>query len=209
MNKLLPLILLILAAAAFAQQPDRWRGLIIDETTPEQALKILGEPKTDKPTDHWHLMNNQWFIKNIGKNLRTFHYENIEGFPDVFLKFDAKSKLVVIQLEPKKITAQAFIASYSGVECRFGNEVMSPTDFKQPRDNTDKPQRLAAFYDLIGATDKVIIFGGVGNATGSVMSGMFGGTSARQGGRSTLGDVKIIQMVSRTLENKDGSHLLK
>ena len=37
---------------------------------------------------------------------------------------------------------------------------------------------------------------------------MFGGNS-RQDGRSTPGDVGVIQLVSRTLENRDGSELLK
>jgi hypothetical protein len=154
-------------------------------------------------------MNAQWFEKNIGKNLRTLHYENVEGFSDVKLKFDENSKLVVIHLEPKRITAQAFIASYSDVEFRFANEVMSPADFKNPRDSTDKPRKLSTFYELVGATKDVIIFAGVGNAMGSVMSGIFGNADSRQAGRATPGDVKIIQMVSRSLENKEGSDLLK
>jgi len=208
MKKLLPLYIFLFAVSIIAQQPDRWRGLVIDESKPENAIAILGKPKTDKPSDRWHLMNYKWFTKDAGKNLRTLHYENVEGFPDVKLKFDANSRLVLIHLEPKKLTAQAFISSYSDVEFRFGNEVMSPADFKSPRDNSGKPTRLDAFYELVGLTDKVCIFAGVGNATGSVMSGMFGGT-ARQSGRSTPGDVKMIQMISRTLENRDGHELLK
>jgi len=47
-------------------------------------------------------MNASWFTKNIGKNLRTLHYENVEGFGDVKLKFNGDSKLVVIHLEFKK-----------------------------------------------------------------------------------------------------------
>jgi hypothetical protein len=26
-------------------KPDRWRGLILDESTPEDAIKLLGQPK--------------------------------------------------------------------------------------------------------------------------------------------------------------------
>jgi hypothetical protein len=28
--------------------PDRWRGLIIDESSPDDAIKTLGAPATDK-----------------------------------------------------------------------------------------------------------------------------------------------------------------
>jgi hypothetical protein len=28
-------------------KPDRWRGLILDESTPEDAIKLLGQPKKD------------------------------------------------------------------------------------------------------------------------------------------------------------------
>ena len=30
-------------------QPDRWHGLILDESTPEDAVKVLGKPSEDKP----------------------------------------------------------------------------------------------------------------------------------------------------------------
>jgi hypothetical protein len=52
-------VLLCLTLSAFGQtdsaetksdspQPDRWRGLIIDEATPDDAIKLLGKPKKDK-----------------------------------------------------------------------------------------------------------------------------------------------------------------
>jgi hypothetical protein len=49
---LLTTILLFLAAVpALAQdgpKPDRWRGLVIDESTPDDAIKVLGKPSKDE-----------------------------------------------------------------------------------------------------------------------------------------------------------------
>jgi hypothetical protein len=48
------LALLFCATVAVAQQqdgakPDRWRGLVLDESTAEDAIKVLGQPKKDGP----------------------------------------------------------------------------------------------------------------------------------------------------------------
>src|SRR4051794_39081745 len=81
---LLPLFLFLFAIAVIAQQPDRWRGLILDEATPEQAIAVLGQPKSDKVEKNY-LINYKWLKKDIWKDLRILHYENVEGFGDVKL----------------------------------------------------------------------------------------------------------------------------
>src|SRR5436190_20578671 len=48
MKKLLPIIFLFFVAAAFSQQPDRWRGLILSESTPEDAIQVLGKAEKDE-----------------------------------------------------------------------------------------------------------------------------------------------------------------
>jgi hypothetical protein len=52
-SAILATLILILSFGAVAQEqdkpmPDRWRGLVIDQSTPEDAIRILGEPKKDK-----------------------------------------------------------------------------------------------------------------------------------------------------------------
>lgn len=202
------LVLSAFAGFGFSQQPDRWHGLIIDESTPEQAAAVLGPPNGDK-VDRIFIMNPKWLTKDAGRSLRILKYENVEGFSHVRLGFDKNSKLVLIHIEPKKIAAQAFIGSYDGLSFRFANEVMSPSDLESPRDNLEKPQNLGSSYVLVAANKKVFVFGGVGNATGSVMSGLFGNATSRQSGRSVPGNVQVIQLVSRTLENKDNVDILK
>lgn len=209
MRLLIPLFILMFAFPAISQQPDRWRGLIIDESTAEKAIAVLGSPGSDKTGPRLYINNSKWLANNTAKRLRVLHYENVEGFNDVKLGFDQNFKLVLIHLEPKKITAQAFLSSYPDLDFRYGSEVQSPADFNRPRVNSDRPYKLDVVYLLVSATDKVFVFGQVGNATGSVMSDLFGGGRTRQAGRSVPGDVGVIQLVSRTLENRDGSELLR
>ena len=107
---------------------------------------------------HDFILNNaKWLAKDVAKKLRVIHYENIEGFKDVKLGFQ-DAKLVLIHLEPKKLTAQAFISSYQDLQFRFGNEVMSPADLRTPRDNLEKPRRLDVVYLLVSGTEKVFVF---------------------------------------------------
>ncbi|MCA1589511.1 MAG: hypothetical protein LC730_07220 [Acidobacteria bacterium] len=202
-------LILAFSTAGLSQQPDRWRGLVIDESTPEHAVNILGQPASDKTGNRLFLNNAKWLKKDTAKSLRVMHYENVQGFGDVKLGFDGTNKLKLIHLEPKKLTAQAFVSSYSDLEFRFGNEVMSPADLKRPPDNLERPRRMGVVYLLVAATDQVFVFGQAGNATGNVMSNLLGNAESRQAGRSMPGDIAVIQLVSRTLENKDGADLLK
>lgn len=56
---------LILSVFAFAQdkaKTNQWRGLILDEATPDQAVEILGKLKTDKENQPYRpLKFNEWF----------------------------------------------------------------------------------------------------------------------------------------------------
>jgi len=185
------LLTLLFSQSVLAQSPDRWHGLVIDESTPERMIEILGTPKSDKPNDHWHLMKNQWFVKDIGKKLRTLDYKNVEGFKNVRLKFDNNLKLVSIHLEPKQMTANVFIATYSNIEFRDDSEVRTLADLKRPRNPRPRPDPSywGTTFELIAATEKTII-----------IAGGYGGSSGR---------ITIIEFISRTLEDRVGSELLK
>lgn len=184
------LLAILAGESAFGQSLDSWKGLVINESTPDRAIEILGKPKSDKPTDHWHLLRNQWFIKDVGKKLRTLSYDNVEGFEKIRLKFNSDSKLASIHLQPSKISANVFIASYPNIEFRDDSEIRVLADLKRPREPRPRPEPTywGAIFELIAATDKTIIIGAG-----------FGGSSGR---------IKMIEITSRTLEIK-GSELLR
>lgn len=188
---LIVLLTLFFSQFALGQSLDSWRGLVIGESSPGQAIEILGNPNSDKPKDHWHLMRNQWFVKDIGRKLRTLNYEKIEGFKNVRLKFDNGLRLVSIHLEPKELTANVFTGAYSDVEFRDDSEVRTLADLKRPRSPRPRPEPSysGATFELVAASEKTI-----------VIAGGYGGSTGR---------ITIIEFISRTLEDRVGSDLLK
>ncbi len=196
MSKIQKLIFTILLIAlcsqiAVTQTIDGWRGLIIDEATPEQAERLLGKPDSDKPTDRWHLLRSNFFIKNIGKALRTLEYEKIDGFKLVKLKFDNDLKLVSIHLEPKSLDVNVLTNTYSAIEFHEGIDVKTAVDLMRPRNKNPRRDSnyWAATLELMAASEKTIFI-----AAG------YGGSKGR---------ITMIEFTSRTLENKTGSELLK
>lgn len=98
MKQLLTIALLALsfAGSALAQQADRWKGLILDESTPEQAIETLGKAKSDTPKFDKYV---KYLVKNEPKtNIRSLHWEKTAGFKDVRLIFH-QNKLIVISLQ--------------------------------------------------------------------------------------------------------------
>ncbi len=136
-------------------------------------------------------MRNQWFVKDIGRKLRTLNYEKIEGFKNVRLKFDNGLRLVSIHLEPKELTANVFTGAYSDVEFRDDSEVRTLADLKRPRSPRPRPEPSysGATFELVAASEKTI-----------VIAGGYGGSTGR---------ITIIEFISRTLEDRVGSDLLK
>ncbi len=176
-------IFLGLIATASAQQPDRWRNLIIDVSTPEDAIEILGKPKSDKIGDRspsYLLYHSKLFIKDIGKTMRMMKWKKVDGFNEVILRFNA-NKLAMIRLEPKKISAETFAASYSDVSFDFGGQ--SPGS-----------------YELKGESGKTYIFAAVSKGFG----GLFATALSRTSGGDTnptnnkfIGQVKMIEIISK------------
>jgi len=201
--------LLFLCGSIFSQTPDGWRGLVIDESTPEQAITALGQPKSDKNGDNpfpgsARFIKYYFVEKKSVKKLRILHWENIEGFDDVKLAFDDKSKLVVINLEPKKIKAPEFFASFTSL------------DFKQFKDSsiylvyTERSLYLCQLQATFGQAF------GAAMAGASVGGGVYGQSVAKK----TLGDLAsangkltFLEIISKTVlksqKAQNGSELLK
>jgi len=78
---------LFFSANAFAQQTNQWRGLVLDQATPEQALETLGKPKVDKPAAKFRPMKyDEWFDYKK-TSFRMLEFDKIEGFSKVKLFF--------------------------------------------------------------------------------------------------------------------------
>lgn len=202
------IFLLFLCGRIFSQTADGWRGLVIDESTPEQAITALGQPKSDKNGDNpfptsARFIKYYFVEKKSVEKLRILHWENVEGFDDVKLAFDDKSKLVVINLEPKKIKAPEFFASFPSLDFKqFDNSAIYLV-------RTERSLYLCKLQATFGQAFGAIIAGA------SVGGGIYGQSVMMK----TLGDltsangkVTFLEIISKTLlkpkKVQKGSELL-
>lgn len=190
-------------------QPDRWRGLIIDEAAPDEAIKLLGKPKKDK-IDSLKIFGIQdWLSKQIKeKKFRLLGYEKTEGLDFVWLGF-LDDKLVFIKLEPKKLPATAlaraygidFAPNFNGINVAF-----NPKNYER---NQGKlyPKNYPAIYDLIAVSEKTFLSAAVDNGGfGSILKEAVG---VPDSAISFPGKTIYLQIVSRKLENLDGIDQLR
>lgn len=211
MKKLLPLFILIFALSIYSQKPNEWRSLVLDESSPEKAIEVLGKPKTDKLNQSFRpLKFNEWF--DVGKkDFRIFHYEDvasIEGFKDVKLTF-RNDKLVSITLEPKELGANALPRSYETefvyLSDKF-SESMNPRDFERNQGKS-YPKSYPAVYFLMHKADQSYVFAMIANNSfGSLLGKSMGVKDASE---SLPGKVAMIQLISRNLEETKSKDLLK
>lgn len=185
--KTLIFVLTLFTVTSLAQEPDRWRGLVLDEATPENAIAVLGKPKAEKYEDKYMSYRNK-SVRDL-KDLRILHWEKIEGFEDVKLYFTGGT-LAIIQLEKpeKKIPAKVFVDAYPGV-------------YFEPARGANS----SAFYEIEAVTPRSKIAAGVGNVTGSVFGSL--GSSGRVG--KLEGNVVQIFIHSRRVDDKRGVDALK
>jgi hypothetical protein len=206
------LLLFALSFSVFGQtsdkaQPDRWRGLIIDEATPQKAIEILGKPDSDKLDSFRVYKMDKMLTKQIReKKYQRLEYASVEGFDKVILAFD-KEKLVFIELNPKKLSPNVLEGTYGlKLQPLFGKFEIALHNDNYERDAGElKAKEYPVFYYLFGKSPNAFILAGIQNSSiGSVL-----GTSGINDGISFPGKVKQLQIISRTLENKDGANILK
>jgi hypothetical protein len=189
---ILALLLLTLPFVVAAQEPDRWHGLVLDQTTAEDAIKTLGVAKDG----------------SIRAGTRTLKYKTIVGMKEVVLSFK-NDKLVSVLLRPEqKINADAlpniyhvtFTPKFSGI-----GEAMSPQDYER-HEGKVYAKTYPAVYELRAETDRSRIQCLVDN--GSVGAILKNSTGVRDEG-GFPGHVTLIILKSRTLDDTKGSEVLK
>lgn len=194
-------------------QIDRWRGLILNETTTAQAIEKFGKPTEEK--------TNRLFVTGIDeklltekrkeKNFRYLTWKKLNGVKLAMLTFQ-NDKLVVIYfwLEKDKEFAAASLSNSYGLPLEPKGSGLSEF-FNGPiggsplsgRKHVDYP----SVYYLIGQNDVAWISATIENASfKSIMLGN-GDTSRTTG--AFPGKVGAVQLISKTLENKDDVDVLK
>jgi hypothetical protein len=199
--------------AVFAQdegpKPDRWRGLVIDQSTPEDAIKLLGKPKKDKLEGvRTYPLNKRLTLDHNSKDVRRLSYEKLEGMKQADLYFK-DGKLVLVEIQPeKKIEASAIARIYgitftpkvSAAEFGFSTETHKGNSYP-----VDYPPN----YYLIGLSDKTYVSAQVTTGVGGIMFGSRRGKIGEGDDAGFPGQIIRIQIISRTVENHEGEDVLR
>jgi hypothetical protein len=194
-------IIFAFAVANMAQEqdkplPDRWHGLILDQSTVDDALKALGKPSGDKT------------IGPKNKAFRVVTFKKVAGMNEAKLMF-RDDKLVSIGLQPtKRIEAKAipniygieFDVRVSGIE-----EAANPKDYERSNGRV-YPKTYPAVYFLKAVTEHATINCLIANNS---LGAILGQTAGVRNNDGFPGRVSLIQLNSRVLDNRDGADVLK
>ena len=183
---------ILLAANASGQtnnsRADGFRGLILNQTTSEEAVRILGQSVTDK-TDRLDVAKlSKWLDpKHKEKIFRQLSFKNVGDFSQIHLSF-LENKLMMIDLEFKKILFPARLNDLFGLQFAVIGAQGSPSDL--PNEPGKYPVRFIPVfypfnYNLIGISDKTFIW-----------------VDCSTGDARTPGKIDRSRQVSRVLEKK-------
>jgi hypothetical protein len=194
-------------------RPDRWRGLLIDQSTPEEAIKKLGAPKKDRVGGlRTYPLNKRLTVDHNTDGLRKLYYDNIEGLDHAELVFK-DSRLVIIEIHPGKKIEAGNLARIYGVDfvpkISGFDQAFYPKDYERHKGQV-YPKNYPVTYYLIAITGKTFVSALVEN--NSVDSQLFGSRRDKLGDDDSggfPGKTKIVQIISRTLENRTGEDVLR
>lgn len=203
----------IFCVSVFAQEqdkpmPDRWHGLVIDQSTPEDAIKTLGQPVSDK-NESFRPYPFDKRISTKGKTFRHLKFKEIKGLDSALLVF-VDNKLVCISLDLKDSIPASAIQNNYGIE--FEPKIGALSSSSNPRDYERHegklyPKNYPAGYYLVGTTPEVWIGAAINNSSfGSMMLGSSRGST---GSGAFPGKAISVIILSRSLENKEGADVLK
>jgi hypothetical protein len=210
---LLLCLTLTFCASALSQEqdkpmPDRWHGLIINQSTPEEAIKALGQPVSDK-NESFRPYPFDKRISTKGKTFRQLKFKEIKGLDSARLVF-TDDKLVCIFLDLKDKIAASAIQNNYGIEFEpkisAMNSSNNPNDYER-HEGKLYPKNYPAGYYLVGTTPEVWIGAAIDNSSFGAM--MLGSSRGSTGSGAFPGKAAALIILSRSLENREGADVLK
>lgn len=219
MKKLIPLIIVAFAISTLAQEKpslNSWKGLVLEQTTPDDATKSLGTPTKDKSGEKFvPTIYSNWFGNKPIDGFRVLTFKGIEGFDRAELYFK-DGILMVIDLDLKKdLTAATLIYAYDSrfypLVGNFGKAV-TPAQLAEPDRNVDYPEKFPLAYNLGAANSKTLGLAYASSGLGETLAATMvapRGTAPTAISASLPGLVRRIQLISRKLEYMKGVDFLR
>lgn len=193
-----------------AAKPDQWRGLILDQSSADQAIHVLGNPAADKFDGVAVRPIQRWFRPDLGKKiLRDLSFKDVEGFSHVDLYF-LDDKLAVVQLQVKADIRPTALKNIYGVEFQpMMSGLEESMGVVERNQGKAYPKNFPLQYNVVAVAPTVVVNAAVINGgIGRVLNQTLGSGIDTAGG-GFPGKVERIQLISRRLENRAGADLLK
>lgn len=209
MKVLLVLVLLAVSTIAQSAQPDRWKGLIIGESSPEDAVRLLGAPESTK-TDRLQIKgaDANWLTKAITeKKFQILTFKKVQSVDRATLSFQ-DGRLAVIELDMAEQPAASALPRIYNIS--FAPRISGMTEALYPKDferNQGRvyPKSYPTVYDLVAVTETTFVSALIANNS-------FGTILRKTAGATDTGDFPgkaiLIRIISRSLENRDGADAL-
>jgi len=194
---LLPGSFLFSGFELFAQSADGWHGLLLNESTLEDAIQILGKPNTDKTEQK--LQTAIGYRINGDLRYRKLEYKKRKGMDKAELYF-LEGKLAAIQLDLRIEMNPNSLADDFGVD--FAPELsgvditLRPGNYEPVEGHVSYPR----VYHIVGIADGSFVIAQVKQGTFSHLAKSYGGIQEES--THFPGKVHHIQILSRSLEKE-------
>lgn len=191
--------------------PDRWRGLVLDQSTPEDGIRILGKPAKDTTGSISADPINNWLTKRRKEKVfRTLIFNKPEGIDKATLSF-LDGKLVMISLDVKKGISPEGLANIYGVPFQPLVDTLAlalkPEDFERNQGKV-YPKTYPTVYSMVAVSEHSFVNAMISNVP-SFLGALAESAGVPDKPGSFPGRVEFVQLISRTLENRDGADVLK
>lgn len=217
-RQLIALLVLIGAMPVAAQDqaaPDRWAGMVLNESTPENASSLFGVPSKDKDKVSLDVPRPlSWLADKCNEKVfRTLTYKRIQGYKNVQFSF-LDGKLVSISMEAPNAEIedkwidpddleQLFGVTFKPTMRKRGVKLPPPSDFHANAPSELKKNEYDYWYDMIAVSEHSFIVAVTDNYI--YISGLFESPDAKRRkkinarGLRYPGFVSEIEIISRTL----------
>jgi hypothetical protein len=209
------LFLSLTAPASDEARSDGWAGMVLDVSTPEDAVRLFGKPAKEKQMVALELPRPlSWLSdKYTQKIFRILTYKKLHEYKQVHFAF-LDARLVAIIIEAPNAEFEKGWIDPDDLEDRFavvfkphkrerGRQLPSPSDFQNNAPTELKKDDYDYWYDMIAVSEKSFIVGVADNY--KYISGLFESPDAKRRkkinavGARYPGYVSDIEIISRSV----------
>ena len=212
-------IAVLASVSQFAQpnrpRPDGWEGVVLNVSSPDDAIHLFGAPAKDKDKTAIELPRPlSWLSEKYKEKVfRTLTYKKLHDYKQVQLSF-LDAKLVSIILEAPNAELEQHWIDPDDLESLFGvsfkphkrqhnSKLPAPTEFEAKAPTELKKNEYAYWYDMIAVSENSFIVAIADNY--QYRSGLFDSPDVKRRkkinavGTRYPGYVSEIEIISRSL----------